>query len=158
VLVHAGYLGAFLIRFGGALPDTNFRAYVQLAPGVTVLTLALFLSCPRALQVLTLLLWRGAVWRVAQRVWGPERVIVCGPPGEAEDFTRRLTSVRMTGWEVLGTLVGRPPGAPEESLSEVAAAVAAQRAPRGDEDGPGQREREDPFPLSHVRHHRHARA
>ncbi len=189
-LVHAGYLGAFLIRFGGVLPEVNFQAYLDSAPGLTVLALLLFLSyglydlrpqswrtaasgvvasstmlvflgmalsfvartfaLPRSvfllawlLHVVVLLLWRGAVWHAAHKAWAPERVIVCGPAGEAELFTRRLTRAGHTGWEVLATLVGRPPRSPEGWLSEVAAAAdrapaEATAAPGGDGHGAGE--------------------
>jgi lipopolysaccharide/colanic/teichoic acid biosynthesis glycosyltransferase len=177
ILVHAGYLGAFLIRFGGVLPDANFQAYLQSAPGLTLLALGLFLSyglydlrpqswrtaasgvaasstlllflgmalsfvvrtfaLPRsvfllswALHVLSLFLWRNAVWQVAQRVWGPEKVMVAGPTGEVEEFARRLASGKPVGWEVVAALAGRPPQAAQEWLSELAAAAEAPEAAR----------------------------
>jgi exopolysaccharide biosynthesis polyprenyl glycosylphosphotransferase len=39
VLVNAGFVLAFLVRFGGRLPSFNFRAYLILAPVLTVLYL-----------------------------------------------------------------------------------------------------------------------
>lgn len=41
-LVHAGFLTAFALRFGGAIPETNFRAYLHAAPGLSLLALLLF--------------------------------------------------------------------------------------------------------------------
>ena len=40
VLVNAGFVLAFLIRFGGTLPSFNFQAYLILAPVLTVLFVA----------------------------------------------------------------------------------------------------------------------
>ncbi len=40
LLVNAGFVLAFLLRFEGTLPDFNFRAYVLLAPLLTLLYLA----------------------------------------------------------------------------------------------------------------------
>ncbi|HCW51919.1 MAG TPA: hypothetical protein DGR79_07660 [Clostridiales bacterium] len=198
VLVHAGYLGAFLIRFGRTLPEANFQAYLESAPGLTVLALVLFLSyglydlrpqswrtaaagvaasstlllflgmalsfvartfaLPRSvfllawvLHVLTLLLWRNVVRQVVRRVWGPERVVVAGPAGEVEGFARRLASGKQVGWEVVAALVGRPPRAAEEWLSELAAAEAAGAPAR--EKNPLQNsppDRDGPFPLCAV--------
>lgn len=44
VVVHAGFLAAFALRFGGAFPAPNFEAYLRAAPGLTALALILFLT------------------------------------------------------------------------------------------------------------------
>lgn len=44
MLVHAGFLAAFALRFGGTFPAANFHAYLRAAPGLTALAVALLLS------------------------------------------------------------------------------------------------------------------
>lgn len=39
--IHAGYLAAFLIRFGGRLPAENWQAYLKVAPWLTLISLLL---------------------------------------------------------------------------------------------------------------------
>ena len=42
VLLHLGFLGAFILRFGG-FPEENFQAYLAAAPGLTVVAIVFFL-------------------------------------------------------------------------------------------------------------------
>jgi len=44
VLIHVGFLAAFALRFAGEFPRENFEAYLQAAPGLTILALVLFLT------------------------------------------------------------------------------------------------------------------
>lgn len=39
--IHAGYLAAFLVRFGGRLPAENWQAYLKVAPWLTLVSLLL---------------------------------------------------------------------------------------------------------------------
>jgi len=164
-LVHGGFLAAFLVRFDGVFPRSNFQAYIRAAPGLTVVALVLFLSYglydvrpqswrtassgvtaavtllqffgaglsfvvrafafPRSvfliawvLQMLLLLLWRYAVWRLLAGLLGPGKALVVGPDGEAQEFARRIGAGRFSEYRVAAVVVSGGAGGLPEPLEE----------------------------------------